>query len=55
MQSLTLQVILRVVFGLDEGDKLERIKLLIHRVLAQGNNPLALVPGMRRDLGPFKT
>lgn len=54
MQSLTLQIILRVVFGLDEGERLEHIKELIHRALAQGNNPLALLPGARRDFGPLK-
>lgn len=54
MQSLTLEVILHVVFGLDEGDRLEHIKGLIHRVLAIGNNPLVLLPQARRDFGPLK-
>jgi cytochrome P450 len=54
MQSLTLQIILRVVFGLDEGERLEHIKELIHRALSVGNNPLALFPAARRDFGPFK-
>jgi cytochrome P450 family 135 len=55
MQSLTLQVILRVVFGLEEGEKLEHIKALIHRALADGDSPLALIPQARRDFGPLKT
>jgi cytochrome P450 len=55
MQSLTLQVILRVVFGLEEGEKLEHIKTLIHRALADGDSPLALIPQARRDFGPLKT
>lgn len=55
MQSLTLQVILRVVFGLEEGEKLEQIKALIHRALADGDSPLALIPQARRDFGPLKT
>jgi cytochrome P450 len=54
MQSLTLQIILRVVFGLDEGERLENIKELIHRAVSVGNNPLALLPAARRDFGPFK-
>jgi cytochrome P450 len=54
MQSLTLQIILRVVFGLDEGERLENFKQLIHRAVSVGNNPLALLPAARRDFGPFK-
>ena len=54
MQSLTLEIILRVVFGLDEGERLEHIKTLIHRAVSIGNNPLALLPQARRDIGPFK-
>src|SRR6202022_2294277 len=54
MQSLTLQVILRVVFGLEEGEKLEHIKALIHRAMADGNSPLVLIPTVRRDFGPLK-
>src|SRR5258708_38425442 len=44
MQSLTLEIILRVVFGLDEGERLEHIKTLIHPAASIVHNPVALPP-----------
>jgi cytochrome P450 len=53
MQAVTLEVILRVVFGLDRGPGLVRLRELIKRLLQVTTRPWALVPWLRRDLGRF--
>ena len=57
MQELTLQVILRVVFGLDEGDRLQDLKQrLVARLemTAKGLGPfLILLPVLQQDWGPW--
>jgi cytochrome P450 len=52
LQDLTLEIILRAVFGLDPGPRLDRLRALLTRVLDLGATPLALVPALQRDLGP---
>jgi cytochrome P450 len=52
LQALTLEVILRTVFGLDEGARLDRLRGLMTDLLAVGANPVSLLPPMQRDLGP---
>jgi cytochrome P450 len=52
LQALTLEVILRTVFGLDEGARLERLRHHMTDVLAVGANPVSLLPPLQRDLGP---
>jgi cytochrome P450 len=50
-QEITLDVILRAVFGLDEGDRLTELRASLHRLLASGRNRLAMLPAMQRALG----
>jgi cytochrome P450 len=51
MQAVTLEVILRVVFGMDRGPGLVRLRELIKKLLTVTTRPWALVPWLRRDLG----
>ena len=54
MQAITLEIILRVVFGMDEaGDALERMRARIVDLLRIGTSAAALVPLARRDFGRF--
>jgi cytochrome P450 len=52
LQALTLEVILRTVFGLDEGTRLERLRGHMTDVLAVGTSPVSLLPPLQHDLGP---
>jgi cytochrome P450 len=52
LQALTLEVILRTVFGLEEGARLDRLRAHLTDVLAVGANPVSLLPPLQRDLGP---
>jgi hypothetical protein len=51
LQALTLEVILRTVFGLDEGARLDRLRARLTDVLAIGLSPVSLLPPLQRDLG----
>jgi cytochrome P450 len=53
MQAVTLEVILRVVFGIDRGPRLVQLRELIKQLLQISTKPWALVPWLRRDLGRF--
>src|SRR5262245_24175665 len=53
MQRITLDVILRTVFGVDDGPLLATVRARVERLLAVGTNPTILLPPLRRDLGPF--
>jgi cytochrome P450 len=53
MQAVTLEVILRVVFGLDRGPGLAELRELIKKLLDVTTRPWALIPHLRRDLGPL--
>ncbi len=44
MQGLTMEVILRAVFGLEQGERLERLRFLLGRMLKFGMSPIALIP-----------
>ena len=44
MQGLTMEVILRAVFGLEQGERLERLRYLLGRMLKFGMSPIALIP-----------
>ena len=44
MQKLTLEIILRAVFGLDPGPRLDAVRQRLSTVLAFGDNPISLVP-----------
>ena len=50
-QAITLDVILRAVFGLDEGDRLVHLRGALEGLLASGRNRLAMLPPLQRDLG----
>jgi cytochrome P450 len=52
LQALTLEVILRTVFGLEEGARLDRLRGHLTDVLAVGSNPVSLLAPLQRDLGP---
>jgi cytochrome P450 len=44
MQRLTLEIILRAVFGLDPGKRLDALRQLLSAQLAFGDRPISLVP-----------
>ncbi|MCB0875237.1 MAG: cytochrome P450 [Solirubrobacterales bacterium] len=48
MQSLTMEVILRAVFGLEKGERLDRLRGLLARMLRFGMSPLSLIPQAQR-------
>ena len=50
LQKLTLEIILRAVFGLDEGPRLERLRDLVTAVLEYGDNPVSALPAAQRLL-----
>jgi cytochrome P450 len=52
LQALTLELILRTVFGLEEGARLDRLRRLLTDLLAIGSNPVSLLPPLQHDLGP---
>ena len=43
-QSLTLEIILRAVFGLQPGPRLDALRESLSKLLAYGDNPLTLLP-----------
>jgi cytochrome P450 len=44
LQRLTLEIVLRAVFGLDRGARLDSLRDLLTKVLAFGESPLSLLP-----------
>ena len=56
MQTISLRVILRAVFGLVDGPRYRQLEKLLGMLLEGVSNPLSasllFVPAMRRDLGP---
>lgn len=44
MQRLTLEIILRAVFGLDPGERLDAVRESLARMLAFGDKPISLMP-----------
>jgi cytochrome P450 len=51
LQGLTLEVILRAVFGLDPGPRLDGLRQRLTRILEMGSTPIGMLPFMQRDLG----
>jgi cytochrome P450 len=45
LQMLTLEIILRAVFGLDPGPRLDALRDSLSRLLAYGDHPMTLVQG----------
>src|SRR3954463_563400 len=54
-QALTLEIILRAVFGLAAGPRLDELRGTLKRLLDLGASPLTLLPPFRRRLGPLTT
>ncbi len=50
VQGLTLEVILRAVFGLERGAQLDELRELMTELLAFGESPLSLLPPAQRLL-----
>jgi cytochrome P450 len=50
LQRVTLEIILRVVFGLEEGSRLDRLRDLLTGVLAFTESPLSVLPPLQRLL-----
>jgi cytochrome P450 len=53
MQAITLQVILRTVFGIEEGPRFAELGKVLRKMLDATANPILLLPFLQRDLGPF--
>ncbi len=51
LQELTLEVILRAVFGLGEGERLDSLRQRLTAILEFGSNPISLLPPLQRLLG----
>ena len=60
MQAVTLEIILRTVFGVQEGERLAHLRELLQRLLHDVNNPLAFAavlavgPRRLRTIAPFE-
>ncbi len=50
LQRLTLEIVLRAVFGLEQGAQLDRLRELLTEVLEFAENPLSLLPFAQRML-----
>jgi cytochrome P450 len=51
LQRLTLEIILRAVFGLEQGQRFDDLRDGLTDVLAFSENPLSLLPALRRVAG----
>jgi cytochrome P450 len=51
-QAITLDVILKTVFGMEEGAEQDRMRALLVEALSIMSNPLYLIRVFQRDLGP---
>jgi cytochrome P450 len=50
LQNLTMEIILRTVFGLDEGARLESLRDRLTSILSFGDSPISLLPPAQRLL-----
>jgi len=56
LQGLTLEVILRAVFGLDPGPRLDGLRERLTRILEMGSTPISMLPFLQRGIagrGPW--
>ncbi|HUO73535.1 MAG TPA: cytochrome P450 [Solirubrobacteraceae bacterium] len=53
LQQLTLEIILRTVFGLEQGRQLDELRDALTGVLAFTENPLSVLPALQRIAGRF--
>jgi len=51
LQKVTLEIILRAVFGLERGRRSTELRDLMTEVLAFGESPISVLPAMQRVLG----
>src|SRR3954447_2802266 len=51
LQALTLEVILRAVFGIAEGPRLDELRAALTRILDFATQPMTLVPYLQKELG----
>jgi len=51
LQGLTLEVILRAVFGLDPGPRLDGLRERLTRILEMGSTPMMMLPFLQRSFG----
>lgn len=49
LQRLTLEIVLQVVFGLEQGERLEQLRALLTELLEFGANPVSLLPFAQRS------
>ncbi len=52
LQTITLEVIVRTVFGIEQGPRLAGFARMLARCADSGNSPLLFAPALQRDLGP---
>lgn len=52
LQGLTLEVILRAVFGLEPGPRLDTLRTVLTDYLEEASKPHNMLPVLQRDLGP---
>ena len=50
LQRLTLEIILRAVFGLERGPRLDELRDLLTEVLTFGESPISVLPPLQRAL-----
>jgi cytochrome P450 len=58
LQRLTLEIILRAVFGLEQGQRLDELRDVLTGVLTFSESPLSVLPAVRQKLrwwGPLKS
>lgn len=53
LQTITLDIVLRAIFGVDADERRERMHRAIVRLLAVATGPFVMVPALSRDLGPL--
>jgi cytochrome P450 len=52
LQALTLEIILRAVFGIEPGPRLDAMRTLLTAILELGSRPEAMIPALQREIGP---
>ena len=53
LQRLTLEIILRAVFGLEQGQRLDDLRDALTGVLSFAESPLSVMPALTQRVGPF--
>ncbi|HVE69294.1 MAG TPA: cytochrome P450 [Solirubrobacteraceae bacterium] len=53
LQTITLDIVLRAIFGMDADERRADMHRAIVRLLAVATGPFVMIPILARDLGPF--